>query len=68
VLAEPVRTADGIRLVLDTVHGPKTLNAPRKWVSLYRYRENDRVVLEAGIPAWLQEKAGLNECRGRRAR
>lgn len=60
VLAEPVRTARGIRLVVDTVHGPKTLWASRKWISLFRYREDGRTVIEAGIPVWLQEKAGLN--------
>ena len=59
-MGQPVRTARGIRLVLQTRHGPRTLNAPRKWVSLFRYREDGRTVLEAGIPVWLQEKAGLN--------
>ena len=60
VLEEPVRTGKGIRLVVLTKHGPKILWASRKWISLFRYRENGRTVLEAGIPVWLQEKAGLN--------
>ena len=59
VLREPKRTEKGIRLVLQTDKGPRTIWCPKKAVNLYRYRHQGRVVLEASVPDWLAQKASL---------
>lgn len=60
VLKEPFRSKKGICLTVATRHGPKTLWCGKRTVSLFRYKEGDKVFIEVWIPVWLQEKAGLN--------
>ena len=59
VLEKGEKTKKGIRLVLDTAHGPRGLWCPRRSIRLYKYREKGETIQEALIPDWLAEQAGL---------
>jgi hypothetical protein len=55
---EPIRTKGGLRLMVETDSGPKDLNCP-KWVKVYSFMEEGRVVWQAAIPDIIAERAGL---------
>jgi len=59
LLREPEWTDKAVFLVLKTDSGPMTLWAPKWTVNLYRYRENDREILQAWVQDWLLKKAGI---------
>lgn len=53
------RRKKAVKLRIRTGNGSTEIWCPRKYLSLYRYHDRDRVVREAWIPDWLAEKAGL---------
>jgi len=52
------KTDNGIRLTVQTEDGPKTLNCP-KWINIYMLHKDGQTKIEAWIPEWLCQKAGL---------
>jgi hypothetical protein len=59
VLEKGPETEKGIRLVVLTDRGPKTVWCSKRRVNLYRFRQDGQTVREAAIPDWLAEQAGL---------
>jgi len=52
-------TKEGIYLLLKTDNGEKDLWVPKYLLRLDKYQENGEPVMEAAIPSWIIERAGL---------